>query len=561
MSANARSTFMLDVGQVVGNYKITAKLGEGGMGIVFLAEHPVIGKKVALKAIHPELARNPEVVSRFVMEAKAVNQIGHEHIVDIGDFGTTPNGDFYFIMEYLQGESLADRLKREILLSQSRALAIAAQMADALGASHDHGIIHRDLKPENIFLITRRGNPDFVKVLDFGLAKLTQTEEKVTHKTRAGSVMGTPYYMSPEQGEGKLQIDHRADIYSLGIILFEMLTGKVPFGGEGYGEIIVKHITHQAPSARRINPAISAAVEMILFRALEKERDARFQTMHDFRDALLDPEGYLAESPSHGMPAQVTGITRLAAPMARRDMPVATPISGSGAESEPGSPSGSGSGSGIVGRETPVSSTFRNAVGQVEQVPSVLPKTTGRTMVLGIVGAIALAGVVVVARGTRSSDDARHPSPVVRPVTVAATRPPTSVRVNFTSDPPGATVVRDDGLELGVTPLSTQVPYSDESVKFVLRKEGYDDKPLLFVPNLPAPLFAALQPRIVPETFTFPPDEAAVRRRKVGPVKTAGAPGSATGEVAKEAGKDAAKKVEKRPAKPDEDAVLEPDFK
>src|SRR4030095_3629348 len=122
MPATANPSFMIDVGQVIGNYKITAKLGEGGMGVVYLGEHPVIGKKVAMKAIHPELARNREVVSRFVMEAKAVNQIGHEHIVDIGDFGNTPDGDFYFIMEYLQGESLADRLKREVVLSQKRAL-------------------------------------------------------------------------------------------------------------------------------------------------------------------------------------------------------------------------------------------------------------------------------------------------------------------------------------------------------------------------------------------------------------------------------------------------------
>src|SRR4051794_8091838 len=286
LSPSPPGTAALGVGQVVGNYKITAKLGEGGMGVVYLAEHPVIGKKVALKVIHPDLARNPDVVSRFIMEAKSVNQIGHEHIVDIGDFGNTQNGEFYFIMEYLAGESLADRLKREARLSQARGLAIAAQIADALGASHDQGIIHRDLKPENIFLITRHGDPDFVKVLDFGLAKLTQVEEKVTHNTRAGWVMGTPYYMSPEQGEGKIEIDHRADVYSLGILVFEMLTGKVPFGGEGYGEIIVKHITHQAPSARKINPSISAAVEMVLFQALAKDREDRFQTMHEFRDAL-----------------------------------------------------------------------------------------------------------------------------------------------------------------------------------------------------------------------------------------------------------------------------------
>src|SRR5262245_37728867 len=186
---------MIDVGKTIGNYRVTAKLGEGGMGIVYLAEHPVIGKKVALKAIHPELSRNAEVVSRFMTEAKSVNQIGNDHIVDITDFGNTADGEFYFIMEFLQGEALADRLKREYLLPPSRALGIAAQVGDALGASHDHGIIHRDLKPENIYLLNRASNPDFVKVLDFGLAKLTAGSEKISHKTRTGSVMGTPYYM------------------------------------------------------------------------------------------------------------------------------------------------------------------------------------------------------------------------------------------------------------------------------------------------------------------------------------------------------------------------------
>src|SRR3954471_1225892 len=144
---------MIAVGQTIGNYTITAKLGEGGMGVVYLAEHPVIGRKVAMKAIHPELSRNPEVVSRFMTEAKSVNQIGNEHIVDVNDFGTTSDGEFYFIMEYLQGEAVSERLAREQTFEPHRALMIAAQVADALAASHSHGIIHRDLKPENIFLI------------------------------------------------------------------------------------------------------------------------------------------------------------------------------------------------------------------------------------------------------------------------------------------------------------------------------------------------------------------------------------------------------------------------
>ena len=164
---------MIDVGQTVGNYNITAKLGEGGMGMVFLAEHPVIGRKAALKAIHPHLARSVDTVARFVNEAKAINQIEHEHIVNITDFGNTAAGDFYFIMEHLEGEMLSDAIGRKGGFPPARALNIAAQIADALQASHEHGVIHRDLKPDNVFLITRETTLDFVKVLDFGLAKLT----------------------------------------------------------------------------------------------------------------------------------------------------------------------------------------------------------------------------------------------------------------------------------------------------------------------------------------------------------------------------------------------------
>src|SRR3954470_6651836 len=351
---------MIDVGQTIGNYRITARLGEGGMGIVYLAEHPVIGKKGALKAIHPELSRNAEVVSRFVTEAKAVNQIGHEHIVDIADFGTTPGGEFYFIMEYLQGEALSDRLKREGRLDPTRAMVIGAQIADALDASHEHGIIHRDLKPENIFLVSRGGSKDFVKVLDFGLAKLTDTEEKVTHKTRAGSVMGTPYYMAPEQCEGKSEIDHRADIYSLGVLMFEMLTGKVPFGGDGYGEIIVKHITMPPPSVRSLVPELTAEMDLILFRALAKDRTQRFQTMAELRDALLDPNRYASAAPVVGIPEDLSGVARAASPMARSEMDISSKLG-------QGTPAGfgSGSGNGRVRQSGTAPSTFRQGMGEI----------------------------------------------------------------------------------------------------------------------------------------------------------------------------------------------------
>jgi tRNA A-37 threonylcarbamoyl transferase component Bud32 len=517
---------MIDVGQTIGNYRITAKLGEGGMGVVYLAEHPVIGKKVAMKAIHPELSRNAEVVSRFVTEAKSVNQIGHEHIVDIADFGNTPDGEFYFIMEFLQGEQLADRLKREGRLAPARALAIAAQIADALDASHGHGIIHRDLKPENIFLVSRGGSRDFVKVLDFGLAKLTQGEEKVTHKTRTGSVMGTPYYMAPEQCEGKAEIDHRADIYSLGVLLFEMLTGKVPFGGEGYGEIIVKHITMPPPSVRSIFPELSPTLDLILFRALAKDREQRFQTMADLRDALWDPEGYASSAPTIGIPEDLSGVARAATPMARSEMDIRPKI---------------GFGSGLTGAGDQATgnapSTFRQGMGEI--IEDLTPKRRTSKALL-FVSIASLTGAAIV--GLSSKKEPKHPLP-------AATLParPSAVRVNFNSDPDGAVISTADGRRLGATPLSIEIPYSDSAVEFIFKKPGFETKTMYIVPNLPSPLFATLQP-VVTKPAPPPPvarPEPGMSRKPIAAPSKHPKPGEKP----------------QRPDKLDDDAVLEPSYR
>src|SRR4029078_12245740 len=404
---------MIDVGQTVGNYKITAKLGEGGMGVVYLAEHPVIGKKVAMKAIPPELSKNSHVVSRFVTEAKAVNQIGHEHIVDIADFGNTPDGEFYFVMEYLQGESLSDRLRRETRIDVDAALSITAQIADALNASHEQGIIHRDLKPENIFLCVNRGpGRDFVKVLDFGLAKLTLSDQKVSHKTRTGSVMGTPYYMSPEQCEGKIEIDHRADIYSLGVLLFEMLTGKVPFGGDGYGEIIVKHVTMPPPSVRSINGELPEELDLILYRALAKDRDQRFQTMAELEAALLDPQRYASSAPVIGIPEDLSGVARAASPMARSEMDARAEI---------------GFGSGLDLERPPggIPSTFRE--GRGELIDRFIPKRKNG-MLAFYTGILCVDRAVVVGVVSRGGGNKQQPLPTA-PVALH----PSAVRINFNS--------------------------------------------------------------------------------------------------------------------------------
>ena len=286
---------MITAGQSIGNYRILNKIGTGGMGAVYLAEHPLIGKRVALKVIHRELAGNRDVVSRFFQEARAVNKIGNEHIVEIHDFGVTPEGDHFIIMEYLEGKTLASILSRETALDVMRSLHVGAQIASALASAHAAGIIHRDLKPDNIMLMARLGDPDFVKVLDFGLAKVFSAATAV--KTAAGVLLGTPQYMSPEACESKRDVDHRTDIYALGVLLFQMMTGVLPFDGESMGEVLVKQVTALPPAPRGLNPAIPPSVEQILLRCLAKPVDARFATMQKLRDALLDPEAYLHGSP------------------------------------------------------------------------------------------------------------------------------------------------------------------------------------------------------------------------------------------------------------------------
>jgi serine/threonine protein kinase len=496
---------MIGVGHTVGNYRLTATLGAGGMGTVFLAEHPVIGSKVALKAIHPQFAGSTEAFARFVNEAKAVNQIGHDHIIDITDFGTTATGDSYFMMEYLEGDSLSGAIRRDGPFPPERALNIAAQIADALDASHNHGVIHRDLKPENVFLIVRDGLPDFVKVLDFGLAKLTNPDDLATYESRAGAVMGTPYYMAPEQCEGQSDIDGRADVYALGVILFEMLTGMVPFGGDGFVPILVKHVTVPPPAARSIVSGLPASMDSILFRSLAKNPMQRFQTMTAFREALLDPERYGASDPApSGSSPDLAARVRQAKPMARR-------AEGRAPLEDPG-----------LGQ-----STFRDSAGEVwtrDDSTTLIARTHHLRTIL-IVGALAgalTAGVKYRHQTTRFLDGAASMT--------SAVKKRAAVRVTFDSDPQGAAVDHGDGTALGVTPFSMDLPYSDVATEYSFRKTGYVTKVVPLVRNRPSPLFAGLRkeapappaepaapvselPSVAPDAPPPPKSPAPMRRR------------------------------------------------
>ena len=285
------------IGRAVGNYQVLEKIGEGGMGSVYLAQHPLIGKRVALKVLHREFSTNPDVIDRFFTEAKAVNDIQHPNIVDIIDYGSIPGSHgvdmVFFLMEFLDGQSIADVIDNHAPLGVERALTIASQIADALGASHAQGIIHRDLKPDNVFLIDRGRRTDVVKVLDFGIAKLTG-DRSGGRRTQTGIVIGTPYYMSPEQCEGKCNVDHRTDVYALGVVLYEMLTGTLPFRGEGYGEILMQHLTRPPPPLRDAVPELSPDVEAVVLRALAKDRDHRYPSMSEFMTALADPSVFVS---------------------------------------------------------------------------------------------------------------------------------------------------------------------------------------------------------------------------------------------------------------------------
>ncbi|MCC6747295.1 MAG: serine/threonine protein kinase [Deltaproteobacteria bacterium] len=281
------------VGQVVaGRYRVLKKMGEGGMGTVYLAEHMAIEKKVALKVLLQEYARKQDLKERFLQEAKAAARIGHENIVDITDFGTTPDGSVFFAMEFLEGRDLSQVIRKDGPMAWARAKPILLQICRALGAAHSKEIIHRDMKPENIYLIEREGRRDFAKLLDFGIAKVAGVGDSERRLTRTGMIFGTPEYMSPEQAQGH-KPDHRVDIYAVGVIMYEMLTGEVPFKADTFMGILTKHIFEQPVPPTKLKPTlgIPGEVEAIVLKAMSKDREERFRSMAEMAAAIAQASG------------------------------------------------------------------------------------------------------------------------------------------------------------------------------------------------------------------------------------------------------------------------------
>jgi serine/threonine protein kinase len=273
-----------------GKYVVRSVLGEGGMGTVFEAEHLTIGRSVAVKVLHPNQARKKDAVRRFHQEARAAGAIGHPNICEVYDLGTLEDGSPYLVMEKLVGETLAERIAAEGGLPFEDVIDILTQVLSGLVAAHEKSIVHRDIKPENVFLTRRVGCPPVCKLLDFGVSKmiapLIGAKEEDLDLTRTGMVMGTPYYMSPEQARGDRNLDARVDLYACGVILYEALTGKRPFTAANYNALLLQILSSKPRPARELRPALPAGFDGVLDKAMSRSRDDRYRSATDFQKDL-----------------------------------------------------------------------------------------------------------------------------------------------------------------------------------------------------------------------------------------------------------------------------------
>lgn len=307
-------------GASIGPYRILAKIGEGGMGTVWIGEHTLLGRRAAIKVLLPEYTSREEIIRRFFNEARAVTAISDPGIVQVFDFGHA-HGSAYIVMELLEGEAMDARLRRIGRFNAVDAMRLMAQVAISLGAAHAKGVIHRDLKPENIFIV---GDPavtggERTKILDFGIAKLAGDESSRV-KTRTGMVMGTPAYMSPEQCRGASTIDARSDIYALGCVLFTMVCGRPPFESEASGDLIIMHVRDAGPVPSQLVPGVPAELDALIARCLEKDPNQRFQSTAELVKGLAAVEAVL-----FGGASSAPGRLTPAAAIAYRQNPTPAP--------------------------------------------------------------------------------------------------------------------------------------------------------------------------------------------------------------------------------------------
>ncbi|MFO0709237.1 MAG: serine/threonine-protein kinase [Sandaracinus sp.] len=476
-----------------GRYRIESVLGEGGMGLVYRARHAVLNKPLAIKVLRPEVSRDNEVMSRFQQEAQSASAIGNHHIIDISDFGALPDGSTYFVMEFLDGVSLTKAIEEQRPMPPPRVVRVAKQLCDALGAAHERSIVHRDLKPDNIYLIKRGSDTDFVKVLDFGIAKVGGSSSKLT---KAGQVFGTPHYMSPEQCAGS-NVDARTDIYALGVILYEMSSGRVPFDADNLMGILTKHMYEQPIPPRELPPPVDVppGLEAVIMKCLAKSADARYQSMSEMHadlerlEAGLTPQAVVdAVDRASGGRMDPTGRSAVARDSAMR---IGT---GDAPEAPRRSPALLAVGAlalmGIMGGGGYIA--YASMQPPVTSVPP--PTTSIGTQGTGTQGTgtqgTGTQGTQGTGTGTQTQGTGTQGTQAVgaqgtgtetpgtsEGTTSAGTVQPASVPVHLETDPPGAEVVVG-GLVLGVTPLDVPRPAAGVVTPVTLRLRGYREESL-----------------------------------------------------------------------------------
>ncbi len=286
------------IGQVIGGrYRVVARLGAGGMGVVYRAEHTLMDKPFAVKLLHAELCGSEELALRFEREAKSASRLDHPNIIRVTDFGREADGTLFLVMELLEGPPLSEVLAEAVRLPLGRAVALVAQILDALAAAHAVGVVHRDLKPDNVIVSSRPGWAEQAKLLDFGIAKLVggdaEGADAGPNLTRAGTIFGTPAYMAPEQITGE-PLDARADLYAVGVVLFELLAGRCPFAADDLAGLLGKHLSEPPPRLSQVAPdlGLPEALDLVVQRALAKRRDDRFADANEFRSLLLSAAGF-----------------------------------------------------------------------------------------------------------------------------------------------------------------------------------------------------------------------------------------------------------------------------
>jgi serine/threonine-protein kinase len=471
---------------MLGQYRVTGTIGRGGMGVVHVAEHALLGRRAAIKVLRPELSQNQDAVTRFFNEARALAAIHHPGIVDVYDFGWTPDGAAFLVMEHLEGESLTRRSARSPFRWPA-ALAIARQIAGALAAAHAKGIVHRDLKPDNVFLVPDPEVPggERIKLLDFGIAKLAATSSTPHSLTRTGAVIGTPTYMAPEQCRG-VAVDHRADLYALGCVIYELCCGRPPFVGEGSGDVLVAHITMPAPAMSNTNPEIPQMVETLVRRLLAKAPGDRLQTADRVIlaiDALLS-ERSPATTPSLSDAPAATGLVMTGSAM--------TTLSGSVEMSAQQRRTAR-----LRWSIAASAAVFVAAVAIAIVTIGMHRDDDAGTAVPAPAGPPQTAALAVAVRPDEPRDAparsvAQTPAPPAVPAPrdeplappVERAEPPALVELVVDSAPSGAEVLLGGAVQ-GTTPFVGRLPRGDRDVQLVIRLAGYVDQTILVHPTAP----------------------------------------------------------------------------